>query len=57
MFNSSTYISTLPLTTQDALRTELTDLGLSVEDIDNALSSRISDLADTLPVTVHSLTN
>lgn len=44
------YINQLPNTIQEDILKELSILGFSTEDIDNAMNSRLCDLSDTINI-------
>lgn len=44
------YICQLSTDVQNAIKDELTAIGLSTIDIDNAMNSRVSDLVDTIDI-------
>jgi len=48
--NKTTYICQLPSSIQDTIKQELINLDLSHEDIEDALSSRLCDLEDTINI-------
>ena len=50
--NKTIFICQLPQATQDAIRRELVNAGLSFEDIEIAMDSRICDLSDTITIEV-----
>jgi hypothetical protein len=47
----TTYINQLPGDTQKAIKEELVGMGLSMEDIECAMDSRLCDLEDTIDIT------
>lgn len=44
----TSYVLTLPLEIQLVIRQRLLNLGISVEEVENGMSSRVSDLEDTI---------
>ena len=44
------FICQLPQATQDAIRNQLVKAGLSFEDIELAMNSRLCDLSDTIEI-------
>lgn len=49
--NKTIYVVLLPSKIQEEIYEELKRLGLSQEDIQNAMDSRLSDLEDTINIT------
>ena len=47
------FINQLEESTQKAIERELTEMGFSQEDIENALDSRLCDLSDTININAY----
>ena len=52
--NKTMFVAQLPIETQNAIERELRALGLTNEDIENGMNSRLCDLSDTIDISKYS---